>query len=147
MMHKDVKWKSLEEVHCDMNLCLHDLQEFEYLYCNEPLPGRWTKFAKEGFKNILSSYIELVKVMIYYANREYKLTAKNFISLLEKAVDYRLLPVGSDDVIDSLRKLRNQNTQGYDVPDFEDMYEAYLENKQILIEIYEYCGKLKDKLN
>lgn len=141
------RWENIKDVHRDMNLCLLDLVEFGDMYNTEVMPARWDKYIKEGFKNIFGSYLELTRALIYFGGQYYGFKSKNFKDLLIQASYRRIIPESSIYVLESLRNLRNQNAHGYDVPDFEDMYSLYLENRKVFEEIYEYCGKLKDKLN
>ena len=42
-------------------------------------------------------------------------------------------------VIETLRKLRNDDSHGYDIPEFEDMYELFIQNEETFVNIRNYC--------
>ena len=140
-------WDSLDSVSVDMRSCLYDLQDFKNLYENEPLPEGWERFIKEGFKNIMGSYLELVKAMIYFGNKPYKIKANNFKELLKESEHYNTLPKGSKDLLDSLRLLRNQDSHGYDIPEFIGMYELFIYNEPLFVDICNHCEYLVEVQN
>ena len=41
----------------------------------------------------------------------------------------------------TLRKLRNDDSHGYDIPQFEDMYELFTENEEVFVSIRNSCKK------
>lgn len=140
-------WKNLESVSKDMCSCIYDLQDFKSLYEKESMPEEWEKFIKEGFKNIMGSFLELVKAMIYFGNKPYKIKANNFKELLKESEYYNTLPKGTRDLVDSLRLLRNQDSHGYDIPEFIGMYELFVYNENLFIDIVNHCKYLVEVQN
>jgi hypothetical protein len=37
--------------------------------------------------------------------------------------------------VETLRKLRNDDSHGYDIPEFEEMYELFTQNEDVLVGI------------
>lgn len=53
-----------------------------------------------------------------------------------------LLPKNSSIVIETLRKLRNDDSHGYDIPEFEEMYELFIENEEVFVDIRNCCKNI-----
>ena len=50
------------------------------------------------------------------------------------------MPKNSAIVIETLRKLRNDDSHGYDIPEFEEMYELFTENEDVFVNIRNSCN-------
>ncbi|MEG1411667.1 MAG: hypothetical protein RSD36_17675 [Terrisporobacter sp.] len=133
-------WYSLEEVNRDFGSCLYDLQNFKMLYDNEDIPIMWERYIKEGFKNYMVSFLELTKAMLYYKSLDINIKSKSFYEYLLACEYHNLLPKNSSIVIETLRKLRNDDSHGYDIPEFEEMYELYTQNESIFVDIRNACN-------
>lgn len=133
-------WYSLEEVNRDFGSCLYDLQNFKMLYDNEDIPIMWERYIKEGFKNYMVSFLELTKAMLYYKSLDINIKSKSFYEYLLACEYHNLLPKNSSIVIETLRKLRNDDSHGYDIPEFEEMYELYTQNESIFFDIRNACN-------
>ena len=134
-----LSWSSLEEVNRDFGSCLYDLQNFKRLYNEEKMPILWERYIKEGFKNYMVSFLELTKAMLYYKSIDLKIKSITFYDYLESCEYYGLLPKDSSIVIETLRKLRNDDSHGYDIPEFEEMYELFTNNEEIFVNIRNSC--------
>ncbi len=67
---------------------------------------------------------------------------QNFKILYDKEeMPELLLPQNASIVIETLRKLRNDDSHGYDIPEFEDMYELFIENEDVFVSIRNTCKK------
>ena len=132
-------WNSLDEVNRDFGSCLYDLQNFKNLYNKEEMPILWERYIKEGFKNYMVSFLELTKAMIYYKSTDLKIKSTNFYDYLLGCEYYNLIPKDSAIIIETLRKLRNDDSHGYDIPEFEEMYELFIENEDLFISIRNSC--------
>ncbi|MDK2562225.1 oligo-1,6-glucosidase [Romboutsia sedimentorum] len=55
--------------------------------------------------------------------------------------DAILLPANSSIVVETLRKLRNDDSHGYDIPEFEEMYELFTQNEEVFVSIRNACKK------
>ncbi|MGL4797670.1 MAG: hypothetical protein ACRC1Y_06550 [Paraclostridium sp.] len=132
-------WNSIEEVNRDFGSCLYDLQNFKNLYEKEKMPILWERYIKEGFKNYMVSFLELTKAMIYYKTIDLNIKSKTFYEYLSNCEYHNILPEKSAIVIETLRKLRNDDSHGYDIPEFEEMYELFIQNEKIFINIRNSC--------
>lgn len=132
-------WSSIEEINRDFGSCLYDLQNFKMLYNREKMPILWERYIKEGFKNYMVSFLELTKAMLYYKSINLNIKSKNFYDYLLGCEYHNLLPKNSAIVIETLRKLRNDDSHGYDIPEFEDMYELFVQNEETFVNIRSYC--------
>lgn len=136
------KVKDLDVLSIHMSACLSDLQRFKDLYQNTEIPQDWLFYIREGFKNLIGSYYELVKLMIYLGNRGIALPCKSFEDHLSNSVKLNTIPANSVSLIESLRVLRNENAHNYDIPEFEELYYLFLDNEEILVELSEHCKLL-----
>ncbi|MEF9990457.1 MAG: hypothetical protein RSD22_11790 [Romboutsia sp.] len=141
VIKKKLAWNSLEDINRDFGSCLYDLQNFERLYNEEDMPVSWERYIKEGFKNYMVSFLELTKAMLYYKTINLSIKSKTFYDYLLTCEYHNLLPKNSSIVIETLRKLRNDDSHGYDIPEFEDMYELFIQNEDIFISIRNSCKK------
>lgn len=133
-------WSTLEEVNRDFGSCLYDLQNFKRLYNEEEMPILWQRYIKEGFKNYMVFFLELTKAMLYYKSIDLKIKSTSFYDYLESCEHYGLLPKNSSIVIETLRKLRNDDSHGYDIPEFEEMYELFTQSEDVFINIRNSCN-------
>ncbi|WP_303007166.1 hypothetical protein [Romboutsia ilealis] len=133
-------WNSIEAVNRDFGSCLYDLQNFKMLYNKEDMPPLWERYIKEGFKNYMVSFLELTKAMLYYKTIDLNIKSKNFYDYLLSCEYHNLLPKNSAIVIETLRKLRNDDSHGYDIPEFEEMYELFTENEDVFVSIRNSCN-------
>ena len=133
-------WSSIEAVNRDFGSCLYDLQNFKMLYTKEDMPALWERYIKEGFKNYMVSFLELTKAMLYYKTIDLNIKSKNFYDYLLACEYHNLLPKNSAIVIETLRKLRNDDSHGYDIPEFEEMYELFTENEDVFVNIRNSCN-------
>ncbi|MGL6108345.1 hypothetical protein [Romboutsia sp.] len=133
-------WSTLEDVNRDFGSCLYDLQNFKRLYNEEKMPILWERYIKEGFKNYMVSFLELTKAMLYYKSIDLKIKSTTFYDYLLACEYYGLLPKDSSIVIETLRKLRNDDSHGYDIPEFEEMYELFTQNEEIFVCIRNSCN-------
>ena len=85
------------------------------------------------------SFLELTKAMLYYKSINLNIKSKNFYDYLLGCEYHNLLPKNSAIVIETLRKLRNDDSHGYDIPEFEDMYELFVQNEEIFVNIRNCC--------
>lgn len=141
VIRNKLSWNSIEEVNRDFGSCLYDLQNFKILYDKEEIPELWARYIKEGFKSYMVSFLELTKAMLYYKSIDLNIKSKNFYDYLLACEYHNLLPKNSSIVIETLRKLRNDDSHGYDVPQFEDMYELFTENEEVFVSIRNSCKK------
>ena len=133
-------WSSIEAVNRDFGSCLYDLQNFKMLYTKEDMPALWERYIKEGFKNYMVSFLELTKAMLYYKTIDLNIKSKNFYDYLLACEYHNLLPKNSAIVIETLRKLRNDDSHGYDIPEFEEMYELFTVNEDVFVNIRNSCN-------
>ncbi|MEW9080751.1 hypothetical protein [Terrisporobacter glycolicus] len=136
-------WNSIEEVNLGFESCLYNLQNFKTLYDKEEIPLMWERYIKEGFKNYMVSFLELTKAMLHYKSLDINIKSKNFYDYLLLCEYHNLLPQNSSIVIETLRKLRNDDSHGYDIPEFEEMYELFTQNEEIFVSIRSACNNKK----
>lgn len=141
------KWETIGQVLNDFRRCLYDLEMFENLYKEEKIPVVWERYIKEGFKNIMCSYLEMTKAMVYFGGSAYRIKGSTFEKLIKEAEHYNILPRDSFEILNTLRLLRNEDSHGYDCPEFEDMYNLYLSSKHKFVEIIEHCKVLEYREN
>jgi hypothetical protein len=122
-------WSSIDDVNRDFGSCLYNLQNFKVLY------------SKEGFKNYMVSFLELTKAMLYYKSIDLNIKSKNFYDYLLACEYHNLLPANSSMVVETIRKLRNDDSHGYDIPEFEEMYELFTQNEDVFVSIRNACKK------
>lgn len=132
-------WNSIEEVNLGFESCLYNLQNFKTVYDKEEIPLMWERYIKEGFKNYMVSFLELTKAMLYYKSLDINIKSKSFYDYLLVCEYHNLLPKNSSIVIETLRKLRNDDSHGYDIPKFEEMYELFVQNEEIFVGIRNAC--------
>lgn len=132
-------WNSIEEVNLGFESCLYNLQNFKTVYDKEEIPLMWERYIKEGFKNYMVSFLELTKAMLYYKSLDINIKSKSFYDYLLSCEYHNFLPKNSSIVIETLRKLRNDDSHGYDIPEFEEMYELFTQNEEIFVSIRNAC--------
>lgn len=132
-------WNSIEEVNLGFESCLYNLQNFKTVYDKEEITLMWERYIKEGFKNYMVSFLELTKAMLYYKSLDINIKSKSFYDYLLSCEYHNLLPKNSSKVIETLRKLRNDDSHGYDIPKFEEMYELFTQNEEIFVSIRNAC--------
>lgn len=132
-------WNSIEEVNLGFESCLYNLQNFKTVYDKEEIPLMWERYIKEGFKNYMVSFLELTKAMLYYKSLDINIKSKSFYDYLLSCEYNNFLPKNSSIVIETLRKLRNDDSHGYDITEFEEMYELFTQNEEIFVSISNVC--------
>lgn len=137
-------WENIGAVVRDMTTCMYDLQDFTRLYKEENMPPNWDKFIKEGFRGMMVSLFELCKSYIIHANKYSKINGMKFVDILEESVNREILLEDSIVVLETLRQLRNDNSHGYDVPDFTEIFNFYVDYKYIFEDILDRAKILYD---
>ena len=100
----------------------------------------WERYIKEGFKNYMVSFLEFTKAMLHYKSLDINIKSKSFYDYLLACDYHNLLPQNSSIVIETLRKLINDDSHGYDIPEFEEMYELFIQNEEIFVSIRNACN-------
>lgn len=128
-------WDTVNCLARDMNTCLGDLRYFRELYEKETMPSNWERFIKEGFRGLMVSLFELSKSYIIHAKKYNKLSGIAFVDILKDCVDSDVLIEDSIIVLETLRVLRNDNSHGYDMPDFDEIFNFYKDYEYVFDDI------------
>ena len=83
--------------------------------------------------------MELTKAMLYYKTIDLNIKSKNFYDYLLACEYHNLLPKNSAIVIETLRKLRNDDSHGYDIPSLKKCM-SYLQKKDVFVNIRNSCN-------